>query len=218
MNTRVLLLGCLLALAVQAQETKRELWTWKDANGVTQFSDRPVPGAKKVELTGVTAPPTAAAAPAVAAPPTRAPAKAAVQYQLLEFLQPAQDETFFGADAAVTVRLRSDPDLAAGDRLVLALDGRRVDGRPDSYEYQLTDLPRGAHSLQAAIVDDQGQHEDPQRVARVPRAATIGERPARGRAETQPPGATQTDARSQARSVHGQVDLSRRRASRLAEA
>lgn len=156
MKTRTVLLGCLLAMAVQAQETRRELWTWKDANGVTQFSDRPVPGAKRVELTGVTAPPTAAAAPAVAAPPTRAPAKAAVQYQLLEFLQPAQDETFFGADAAVTVRLRSDPDLAAGDRLVLALDGRRVDGRPDSYEYQLTDLPRGAHSLQAAIVDDQG--------------------------------------------------------------
>ena len=48
MNTRVLLLGCLLALAVQAQETKRELWTWKDANGVTQYSDRPVPGACEV--------------------------------------------------------------------------------------------------------------------------------------------------------------------------
>jgi len=156
MNTRVLLLGCLLALAVQAQETKRELWTWKDANGVTQYSDRPVPGAKRVELTGVTAPATAAAAPAVAAPPVRAPAKAAVQYQSLEIWQPAQDEAFFGADAAVSVRLRSDPDLAAGDRLVLALDGRRVDGRPDSYEYQLTNLSRGAHSLEAAIVDERG--------------------------------------------------------------
>jgi hypothetical protein len=161
MNTRLLLLlGCLLALSVHAEETKRELWKWKDANGVTQYSDRPVPGATKVELTGVTTPPSVTPAPTTAAPAARAtvraPAKAVVQYQALEIWQPAQDEAFFGADAAVNVRLRSDPDLAPGDRLVLALDGRRVDGRPDSYEYQLTDLSRGAHSLEAAIVDEQG--------------------------------------------------------------
>src|SRR5512139_2039529 len=143
MNTRVLLLGCLLALSVQAQETKRELWKWKDANGVTQYSDRPMPGATKVELTGVTTPPSA----------TPAPDKAVVQYQTLEIWQPAQDETFFGADATVNVRLRSDPDLAPGDRMVLSLDGRRVEGSPDSYEFQLANLPRGAHSLVAAILD-----------------------------------------------------------------
>ena len=39
MKTRTVLLGCLLAMAVQAQESRRELWTWKDANGVTQYSD-----------------------------------------------------------------------------------------------------------------------------------------------------------------------------------
>ena len=51
MNIRVLLLlGCLFALSSQAQETKRALWTWTDANGVTHFSDRPVPGARKVEI------------------------------------------------------------------------------------------------------------------------------------------------------------------------
>jgi hypothetical protein len=156
MKTRVLLLGCLLALAVQAQESKRELWTWKDANGITQYSDRPVPGATKVALTGVTPSPSAATAPGVVAPPARASVKSAVQYQSLEIWQPAQDETFYGADAAVSVRLRSDPDLAPGDRLVLALDGRRVDGSPNSYEHLLTNLPRGAHSLSAAIVDEQG--------------------------------------------------------------
>jgi hypothetical protein len=158
MNTRLLLLGCLLAFSVQAQETKRELWMWKDANGVTQYSDRPVAGATRVELTGVTKPPSAAPAPAAVAPAgrstVRAPAKAVVQYQALEIWQPAQDESFFGADASVTVRLRSEPDLAPGDRLVLSLDGRRVEGRTDSYEFQLANLPRGAHSLQAAIVDE----------------------------------------------------------------
>ena len=65
MKTRTVLLGCLLAMAVQAQESRRELWTWKDANGVTQYSDRPVPGAKRVELAGVSSPAASTAAPAV---------------------------------------------------------------------------------------------------------------------------------------------------------
>ena len=39
MKTRTVLLGCLLAMAVQAQETRRELWTWKDANGVETIGE-----------------------------------------------------------------------------------------------------------------------------------------------------------------------------------
>jgi hypothetical protein len=158
MNTRVLLLGCLLALSVQAQESSRELWTWKDANGVVHYSDRPVPGAKKVELAGVTPSPSTSAAtvPAPAAPAQRPRAPAAVQYQSLEIWQPAQDETFFGPDAVVTVRLRSEPGLAAGDRLIVAVDGRRLEGPTNSYEYELANLPRGAHSVEAVIADEFG--------------------------------------------------------------
>jgi len=84
MKTPVLLFGCLFALAVQAQESKRELWMWKDANGVTQYSDRPVPGAKKVELhTTAPAAPTPTARPAAATPAAK-PTAASVQYQSLE--------------------------------------------------------------------------------------------------------------------------------------
>ena len=48
-------------------------------------------------------------------------------------------ESFFGAEPTVTVRLRSEPDLAAGDRLVLYLDGKRVDDRRGSYEHTLSE-------------------------------------------------------------------------------
>jgi hypothetical protein len=152
MKTRMLLLGCLLAMAVQAQESKRELWTWKDANGVTQFSDRPVPGAKRVELAGVSSP---AAAPAAAAgqPAARAPVPAPVQYRALAFVTPQNEESFFGADATVAVRLRSEPELATGHRMVVYLDGRQVG---EGNEHTLAELARGAHSLTAVIFDDQG--------------------------------------------------------------
>lgn len=162
MNTRVLLLGCLFALAVQAQESKRELWMWKDANGVTQYSDRPVPGAKKVELSGVTSPSSAAApaaTPAAATPATRASAAATVNYESLEIWQPESGESFFGADGTVNVRMRSEPSLASGDQLLLYLDGKLVEGAADSYEYTLTNVERGAHSLAALILDDKGKEK-----------------------------------------------------------
>ena len=163
MKTRVLLLGCLLASSAQAQDAKRELWTWKDANGVTQYSDRPVPGATKVALTGVAAAPAPAAAPAApataAAPAGRPAAATAVEYRSLEIWQPENGESFFGADATVNVRMRSEPELAKGDRLLLYLDGKLVEGANNSYEHTLTSLERGAHSVSAVILDAAGKEK-----------------------------------------------------------
>jgi hypothetical protein len=157
MNTRVLLLGCLLALSSQAQETKRELWTWKDANGVTQYSDRPVPGAKKVEMyTSAPATPAPAPAPKPAEPrPSAAPAE--TRYESFEFISPLQDESFFGSGLEITVRLRSEPDLAAGDQLRIYMDGKQVDEAKDSYEHTFRNLDRGAHKVTAIIFDRMGK-------------------------------------------------------------
>ena len=156
MNTRVLLLGCLLALSVQAQETKRELWKWKDANGVTQYSDRPVPGATKVEMYTSTPAPSAAPAARPATPAAQEKPAAGVQYQSLEIWQPESEQSFFGADTTVDVRLRSKPDLASGHQLRLFLDGTLVEGGANGSNYTLSNLDRGAHSLEALIVDQEG--------------------------------------------------------------
>jgi hypothetical protein len=182
MKTRVLLLGCLLALSSQAQETKRELWTWKDANGVTQYSDRPVPGAKRVELTGVTpvSPPTVAApAKTPAGSPVKPGQAATVDYRSLEIWEPENGASFFGADAAVDVRMRSDPEVASGDRLMLYLDGKLVEGAPNSLEYNLSNLDRGVHSITAVITDQQGN----ERIRSEPRVFHIKQ------PSTVPPGA-----------------------------
>lgn len=160
MNTRVLLLlGCLFALASQAQDARREMWVWKDANGVTHYSDRPVPGARKLEIAGVTSPNPP---PAVAAPgqPAAKPGQpAAIEYRSLEIWQPENGESFFGADATVDVRMRSEPDVVANHRLMLYLDGKLVEGAPDALEYNLGNLERGVHSLTAVIVDEKGNEK-----------------------------------------------------------
>ena len=144
-----------LALSSQAQDSKRELWTWTDANGVTHFSDRPVPGARRMELATSQHAATrsrgdAGGCRAGAHGRDRVPA---VEYRSLEIWEPEQDASFFGADAAVNVRMRVEPDLAPGHRLFLFIDGQRVEGATDTLEHTLTGVPRGSHSLIAVIWD-----------------------------------------------------------------
>jgi len=157
MNIRVLLLlGCLFALSSQAQETKRALWTWTDANGVTHFSDRPVPGARKVEIaTSIPSPPPVATPEPASAAAGRREA-AAFTYRSLEIWQPQQDESFFGADAAVEVRIRSEPELATGHTQRLYLDGKLIEAANNAETYTLTNLARGAHLISAVIFDELG--------------------------------------------------------------
>jgi hypothetical protein len=153
MKTRLLALAAIVCVSsVHAQESKREVWIWTDANGVTNISDRPVPGARRTEVATFNspAPEAAPASPSTGAREQTAPA---VQYRLLEIWEPEQDASFFGADAAVNVRMRVEPDLAPGHRIFLFLDGQRVEGATDSLEHTLTGVPRGAHSLTAVIWD-----------------------------------------------------------------
>jgi len=154
MKTRLLALAAIVCVSsVHAQEAKREVWIWTDANGVTNISDRPVPGARRTEIAtfGSTPSEAAPAPPSTGASEQTAPA---VQYRLLEIWEPEQDASFFGADVAVNVRMRVEPDLAPGHRIFLFLDGKPIEGAIDSLEHTLTGVPRGAHSLTAVIWDE----------------------------------------------------------------
>jgi hypothetical protein len=162
MKTRIVVLAsCLLAFAAQAQEAKKELWMWKDANGVIHYSDVPGPGAKRVDLTVIEAQPRPAAMPAPR--PTAASAAqtaaAPVAYTSLEIWQPENGQSYFEADATVSVRIRSEPAVAPDDQLLLYLDGQRVEGPTNSLDYSLSNLERGAHSLTAQILDARGKEK-----------------------------------------------------------
>lgn len=164
MKTRILVLAsCLLAFASQAQQTKKELWKWTDANGVVHFSDVPGPGAVKVNLTVSEAQPRPAgsgpaASPASSTPDDSSPA-VTVNYTSLEILQPEDQASYFEADVTVSVRLRSEPALAGDDTLRLYLDGESVAGPPNSLEYTLSGLDRGTHTLTAQIVNASGKEQ-----------------------------------------------------------
>ncbi len=165
MQTRLPLLAlCLLAYASQAQESKVQMWMWKDANGVVHYSDVPGPGAVRVDINVSkgqpgAAPPTASESQGEGRGEGRgegAPLVAATTYSSLEIVQPANGTSFFEADAVVDVQIASDPALGADDSVYLYLDGERVGSSGDAMGYSLPNMARGQHTLSAAIVDSGG--------------------------------------------------------------
>jgi len=162
MKTRILVLAsCLLAFASQAQQSTKELWTWRDANGVVHFSDTPGPGAKRVDLVVPGAPSggATAQAPATASAVAKPPAAPGTTYKLLEIWQPDNGASFFDANATVGVRIRTEPAVAEGDSLQLFLDGKLVESAENSLDYTLANLERGAHSITATIRDANGNEK-----------------------------------------------------------
>jgi hypothetical protein len=164
MKTSVLMLGCLLATASLAQSTTRtrEVWEWKDANGVTHYSDAPAPGARKVVLSGsapTPAPtPKTPAASSGAARPATASTQGEAHYSSLEIWSPENGASFFDADAVVSIRIRSEPELAAGDRLLTYLDGKLLPTE-NAHEHALSNLERGVHSVTSLILDGKGSEK-----------------------------------------------------------
>jgi hypothetical protein len=158
MKPQVLLLGCLLAVAGHAQSTRTEVWAWKDANGVMHYSDAPTPGARKIVIVGDSARPATAPAVPPTIRPAKPPAAPETKYSLLEIALPENETSFFGADAVVQVRVRSEPGLSPYDNLLTYLDGKLVPGE-NAYEHTFSNLERGAHSLMSVIVDSKGNEK-----------------------------------------------------------
>jgi hypothetical protein len=128
-------------------------WTWVDANGTVHFSDRPVPGARQVELAGAQgfgaqAPPRVARADGEAAP--------AAPYQTVEIVSPADQETLWNIGATLPVQVRFQPALQPGHRYDLVLDGQRRNVDTTAGRITLPDVFRGAHTLQVVVFDSAG--------------------------------------------------------------
>ena len=130
-------------------------YTWVDENGQTHYSDRPVPGSAPIELEtaqGFTAP-----RPAIreAAEP-EAEIDPAAAYTAFNILQPQQQETLWNVAGNVGVSLDISPGLQPGHHVGVYLDGELTDVGTTALQFQLTEVFRGQHTLQAVILDNDG--------------------------------------------------------------
>ena len=149
MRTALYVLLALTAVPAIAGQT---VWKWVDEKGVTHFSDSPVPGATKMELNS--APRSSTESTPTYTPPTeeetaraRGPA-----YSRLVVESPQPDESVVNSGGKVTVRLATTPALAGDHIVTLYLDGARVeDFPPNGTSHDLSDVPRGTHTLKFSV-------------------------------------------------------------------
>jgi Domain of unknown function (DUF4124) len=160
MHLRLVFVG-LLAMCAAAQAAV--IYKWKDAGGVTHYSDQPTPGAEKVLIDSQprveAEPKTTPYALSHRAEPSN-PAKPGMEpaaYADFEIYAPAPDAVLHTHDLDVHIRL--EPPLAPRHQISLYLDGKRTDAiSPDGTSFTVSDLERGDHTVQAVILDrDSGE-------------------------------------------------------------
>ena len=139
-------------------------YRWVDENGQVHYSDRPREGAEEVRLPEYRRPqvnrPAAQPQPAArrgsTAPATPATPTAAEQrqpYRAIDIMQPTQQQTLWNTGGVLDVAVNLQPRLQPSHRMAVYLDGDRLDVNPGSTNFQLSEVFRGMHTLQVAIVD-----------------------------------------------------------------
>ena len=157
MNSR-LSIGLLLALCGALAAAQTTIYESKDKAGPV-FSDQPSPGAKELTL------PSPNVMPGTAPQQQAAPQPALPPYRLLNILSPEDKGTVHTNTGAFDIRVQTAPELRAGDRVRL-----RLDGKPIGRSFQTTTIGLTAedwqaaannasveHTLQVTIVDGDGK-------------------------------------------------------------
>jgi len=151
-RTILVLLGLLAAGAVVA-----DAYTWTDDEGVVHYSDRPQPGATRIDLaepnTGRSPAPRSSASTADDGEPdtTADP----LRYSSFEVTSPGAEETLWNIEGTLNVSLSLTPALQPGHQVRVYFDGspQIVSGT----SFQLDEVYRGVHQVQAEVLDPTGK-------------------------------------------------------------
>jgi len=145
----------ILLFALPATASSAPAWTWVDASGQVHFSDRPVPGARQVELSGAQGFGTQVAARTTRAGGGASAATPGAPYAI-DIVSPADQETLSNIGATLTVQIRFQPALQPGHRFDLAIDGQRYNLNSTSPRVTVPNVFRGAHTLDVVVLDGTG--------------------------------------------------------------
>lgn len=144
-----------VSLVLMTSTAGADAYKWKDSEGRIHYSDRPVEGAELVK----SIPLTTYKSPPIAARPTEGSNQAdtdPVNYASFAFVSPANDTTVRDNAGNIAIQLSVDPPLRQGHSIALTIDGTPAEKTVQATTFTLSDVNRGTHTLQAAIVDSEG--------------------------------------------------------------
>jgi hypothetical protein len=147
-----------IAVFLAAGFVLAQVYRWVDADGQVHYSDQPGPGAEEVELESAPAIRMPLPSRRTAAPP--APARetekdARPRYESLGFASPTAEQTLWNIGGVLDVTLNLQPALQQGHQVRVYLDGNPV--TVNGTRFQLQEVYRGAHNLQAEVLDRSGE-------------------------------------------------------------
>jgi Domain of unknown function (DUF4124) len=148
----------LLAGLLAAGSLLAEAYRWVDSDGVVHYSDRPEPGAEKIVLPEANTTSVRRVTPrpsSTAAASAGAEQPAPVKYESLSITTPAAEETLWNIEGVLNVSLALTPALQPGHQVRVYFDGKpqMVDGT----SFQLQEVWRGVHNIQAEVLDATGK-------------------------------------------------------------
>ena len=148
-----------LAGLLAAGSLLAEAYRWVDSDGVVHYSDRPEPGAEKIDLpepnTTTVRPYATRSGNTESASPEAPDQSGFKRYESLSISAPAAEETLWNIEGVLNVSLALSPPLQPGHQVRVYLDGeaRMVEGS----SFQLQEVYRGVHNLQAEVLDSTGK-------------------------------------------------------------
>ncbi|MCP0914010.1 MULTISPECIES: DUF4124 domain-containing protein [Legionella] len=140
-------------LILLASSLFAQIYKWTDSNGNVHFSDRPHPGAKKIDLPPVqtySPPPVADETPEAPSTATLAP------YTRIAITQPEDQATIRNNQGSIGVLVQVEPALRAGDKLQILFDGAALGQPQTTMAFELQNINRGSHTIAAQVLDAEG--------------------------------------------------------------
>ncbi|WP_064601562.1 DUF4124 domain-containing protein [Photobacterium sp. J15] len=131
------------------------IYTWEDEKGVVHFSDQPRPGADTINL-NIPEPSNSKAKSAdksqTTNPQPEQTKEPALPAATISLISPLHEQTVRNNEGIIDVSVVSNRKLTKGHNARLLLDGKPY-GRPQTkFNWQLHNIDRGSHTLQAQLL------------------------------------------------------------------
>jgi hypothetical protein len=136
----------LLCLIVASSSVGGDLYKWVDEKGQVHYSDKPQPGATKMNLPAA----QTFASPSAQPPPAQAPVTglSAVAGKI-QIVAPENQQVYWNTEA-ITVSVQVTPDLGQGDTITFTLDDQKQ-GPLNSLAATFSNLEKGEHHANAVL-------------------------------------------------------------------
>lgn len=148
MNIKILLILNIVFSSFVYAET---VYKTVDAEGNIIFSDEDIEGAEKIELEE----PQTISIPEIKSGyrSTTKLVPKEIEYTQLEIISPKNDTTIRSNEGKINIKVKIMPVLEKDNFIVFLLDGREV-STGKSYEYLLSDLDRGTHTVSVLVKNE----------------------------------------------------------------